>query len=326
MLPSIRWVATLAAGALLVGPVGPSARAQDYPAKPVRMILPFPAGAPSDLVGRIVGQKLSEQLGQNFVPDNRPGAGGNLALGMAARAAPDGYTLVVSSPTIAISPSLYSNLSYHATKDFAAVARLASIENVLLVHPSVPAKTLKEFVQLVRSRPGLVKYGSGGAGTTNHLANELLKRLQNIDMVHVPYKGATLAAVAAVSGEVDEVIVSVASSLPLIRQGRVRPLAVLARKRVAALPEVPTAEEAGIKDFYMSIWFGMFAPAGTPARIIARLNREVFQALESKDLRQTMAAMSIEPWPGRPQEMAELVRSETARFAEIVKSARLRPQ
>jgi tripartite-type tricarboxylate transporter receptor subunit TctC len=326
MVKSTRVAAVVAAAALLAISAATSAVAQPYPAKPIRMILPFPAGAPSDIVGRVIGQKLSEQMGQNFVPDNRAGAGGNLALGMAAQAAPDGYTVVVTSPTIAISPSLYSKLTYDAAKDLAPVARLATIENVMVVHPSVPAKTLKQFVALARSQPGRLNYGSGGAGTTNHLANELLKHLEKINMVHVPYKGATLATVAAMSGEVDEVIVSIASILPLIRQGKVRPLAVLSPKRVATLPEVPTAEEAGVKGFRMSIWYGLLAPAGTPREIIARLNREAVRALESADLRQRMEAMSIEPWPGTPEEMGELVRTETARYATIIKSAGIRPQ
>ena len=326
MVKSTRVAAVVAAAALLAISAATSAVAQPYPAKPIRMILPFPAGAPSDIVGRVIGQKLSEQMGQNFVPDNRAGAGGNLALGMAAQAAPDGYTVVVTSPTIAISPSLYSKLTYDAAKDLAPVARLATIENVMVVHPSVPTKTLKQFVALARSQPGRLNYGSGGAGTTNHLANELLKHLEKINMVHVPYKGATLATVAAMSGEVDEVIVSIASILPLIRQGKVRPLAVLSPKRVAALPEVPTAEEAGVKGFRMSIWYGLLAPAGTPREIIARLNREAVRALESADLRQRMEAMSIEPWPGTPEEMGELVRTETARYATIIKSAGIRPQ
>lgn len=321
-------VALLAASAVTnaVAQATSAGSGQAYPARPVRMILPFPAGAPSDIVGRVVGQKLAEQLGQNFIPDNRVGAGGNLALGMAASAVPDGYTIVVVSPTIAISPSLYLKLSYDAAKDLAPVARLATIENVLVVHPSVPAQTLKQFVALARSQPGRLNYGSGGPGTTNHLANELLKHLEKINMVHVPYKGATLATVAAISGEVDEVIVSVASILPLIRQTKVRPLAVLSRKRVAALPEVPTAEEAGVKGFQMSIWYGMFAPAGTPREIVARLSREAIRALGSGDLRQRMEAMSIEPWPGTPEEMGELLRTETARFATIIRSAGLRPQ
>lgn len=311
---------------LLMSPLTTDVMAQAYPAKPVRMMLPFPAGAPSDIVGRAIGQKLSEQVGQNFIPDNRPGAGGNLALGMTANAAPDGYTVVVTSPTIAISPSLYSKLTYNAFKDLAPVARLATIENVMVVHPSVPAKTLKQFVALARSRPGVLNYGSGGAGTTNHLANELLKYLEKINLVHVPYKGATLATVAAISGEVDEVIVSVASVLPLLKQGKVRPLAVLSEKRVATLPNVPTSKEAGVEGFQMSIWYGMFAPAGTPREIILRLNQEVFRALESKEMRQRMDSMSINPWPGTPEQMGELLRTETARYAAIIKSAGLHPQ
>jgi tripartite-type tricarboxylate transporter receptor subunit TctC len=320
------YAGVLATCFLLISPLTTDVMAQAYPAKPVRMVLPFPAGAPSDIVGRAIGQKLSEQVGQNFIPDNRPGAGGNLALGMTANAAPDGYTVVVASPTIAISPSLYSKLSYNAFKDLAPVARLATIENVMVVHPSVPAKTLKQFVALARLRPGVLNYGSGGAGTTNHLANELLKYLEKINIVHVPYKGATLATVAAISGEVDEVIVSVASVLPLIKQGKVRPLAVLSERRVATLPNVPTSKEAGVDGFQMSIWYGMFAPAGTPRKIIARLNQEVFRVLESKEMRQRMDSMSINPWPGTPEQMGELLRTETARYAAIIKSADLRPQ
>lgn len=320
------YAAVIATFLLLISSLTAEVRAQAYPVKPVRMVLPFPAGAPSDIVGRTIGQKLSEQFGQNFIPDNRPGAGGNLALGMAASAAPDGYTVVVTSPTIAISPSLYSKLSYNAFKDLAPVARLATIENVMVVHPSVPAKTLKQFIALARSRPGVLNYGSGGAGTTNHLANELLKHLEKINMVHVPYKGATLATVAAISGEVDEVIVSVASALSLIKQGKVRPLAVLSEKRVATLPNVPTSKEAGVDGFQVSIWYGMFAPSGTPHAIIARLNQEVFRALESREMRQRMDVMSINPWPGTPEQMGELLRTETARYAAIIKSAGLRPQ
>ena len=300
-----------------------AASAQSYPHKPIRLILPFPAGAPSDMVGRALAQKLSEQLGENVVPDNRPGAGGNMATAAAAKAPPDGYTLIVTSPSIALSPSLYSNLTYDATKDLAPVARLATIENVLLVHPSVPAKTLKQFIALARAHPGKLNFGSGGAGTTNHLANELLKTLEKIDIVHIPYKGATLASLALISGEVDEVIVSVASVLPLIQSGNVRPLAVLSERRVATLPDVPTAKEAGVANFTMSIWYGLFAPAATPREIITRLNREITQALASRDMRERMASAGIDPWPGTPEQMGELLKSETARFAVIVRSAGL---
>jgi len=309
--------------ALVLASLCGTALAQSYPNKPIRLILPFPAAGPSDIVGRAVGQKLSEQLGENVVPDNRVGAGGNLGIGAVAKAPPDGYTLLVTSATIAISPSLYSNLTYDAAKDLAPVARLATIENVLLVHPSVPAKTLKQFVALARANPGKLNYGSGGPGTTNHLANELLKSLEKINMVHVPYKGATLATVALIGGEVDEVIVSVASGLSMVQSGKVRPLAVLSERRVATLPGVPTAKESGVDDFLMSIWYGMFAPAGTPREIISRLNREVIKALESPAMRERMAAAGIDPWPGTPEQMAALLRNETARYAKIIASAGL---
>lgn len=303
-----------------------TALAQSYPSKPIRLILPFPPGSPSDMVGRTIGQKLSSQIGQSIVPDNRAGAGGTLGLTAAARSAPDGYTVLVTSPTIAISPLLYANLQFDSLKDFAPVARLASIENVMVVHPSVPARTLKEFIALARAHPGKLNYGSGGAGTTNHLGNELLKSLQRINMVHVPYKGATLAAGALISGEVDEVILGVAPALPFIKSGRVRPLAVLSEKRVKTLPAVPTAEESGVPGLKIAIWYGMFVPAGTPPEVIARLNREVSTALQDPDLLQRMSNAGMDPWLGTADELGSHLRSEIARFSKLARSAGLTKQ
>ena len=300
--------------------------AQGYPAKPIRLILPFAPGSPSDMVGRTIGQKMGAQMGQNLVPDNRASAGGTLGLTLAAKSPPDGYTVLVTSPTIVISPLLYANLQYDSLKDFAPVARLATIENVMLVHPSVPAKTLKEFIALARANPGKLNYGSGGAGTTNHLANELLKSLQKINLVHVPYKGATLAAQALMGGEVDEVILAVAPALPFIKSGRVRALAVLSEKRVPTLPGVPTAGEAGVTDFRMSIWYAMFAPAGTPREIIMHLYREAQKALQDPELLQRMSNAGMDPWLGTPEELGNLLRGEIARFAEIARSAGLRKE
>lgn len=295
-----------------------------YPNKPVRLILPFPPGAPNDMVGRALGQKLSEQLGENVVPENRAGAGGNVGIGAAAKSPPDGYTVVLATPGIAISPSLYAQLPYDAARDLAAVARVSTIQNVLVVHPSVPAKTLRQFISLARAHPGKLNFASGGPGTTNHLANELLKSLEKINMVHVPYKGATVGMMALIGGEVDEVILPVASAIPQVRAGRVRALAVLSERRVPALPEVPTAKEAGVDNFVVSLWYGMFAPAGTPRVIVERLSREVIKALESPDLRKQLAAMGVDPWAGTPEELASLVRSETARYAKLIKSIGLR--
>ena len=300
--------------------------AQSYPTKPIRMIVSFPAGGPSDLLGRALSQKLAEQLGQNIVPDNRVGAGGNLGIALAAKSPPDGYTILITSPTIAISPALYARLDYDAARDLAPVARLASIQNVLLVHPSVPVKTLKEFIALARAHPGKLNYGSGGPGTTNHLANELLISLAKINIVHIPYKGATIATLALIGGEVDEVIVSVASVLPQIRAGKVRPLAVLAENRVATLPGVPTSKEAGVDDFVMPIWYAMFAPAATPRDIVQRLNAEINRALELPELKDRLSAAGVDPWPGTPDDLARLVKNETARYAAIAKKAGLRPE
>jgi tripartite-type tricarboxylate transporter receptor subunit TctC len=300
--------------------------AQSYPSKPIRLILPFAPGSPSDMVGRTIGQKMGAQMGQNLVPDNRAVSGGTLGLTLAAKSPPDGYTVLVTSPTIAISPVLYANLQYDSLKDFAPVARLASIENVMLVHPSVPAKTLKEFIALARANPGKLNYGSGGAGTTNHLANELLKSLQKINLVHVPYKGATLAAQALMGGEVDEVILAVAPALSFIKSGRVRAVVVLSEKRVPTLPDVPTAAESGFPGFQMSIWYGMFAPAGTPREIILHLYREAEKALKDPELLQRMSNAGMDPWLGTPEEMAALLRSEITRFAKIARSAGLKKE
>ena len=321
MRRSILLVASLCAAAACS-----AALAQSYPSKPIRLILPFPPGSPSDMVGRTIGQKLGSQIGQSIVPDNRAGAGGTLGLTAAAKSAPDGYTVLVTSPTIAISPLLYSNLQFDSLRDFAPVARLATIENVMVVHPSVPARTLKEFIALARAHPGKLNYGSGGAGTTNHLGNELLKSLQRINMVHVPYKGATLAAGALMSGEVDEVILGVAPALPFIKAGRVRPLAVLSEKRVKTLPDVPTAEEAGVPGLKISIWYGLFVPAGTPPEIVARLHREIATALQDPELLKRMSSAGMDPWLGSADEMGRHLRSEIERFARLARSAGLKKE
>jgi tripartite-type tricarboxylate transporter receptor subunit TctC len=303
-----------------------TALAQGYPSKPIKLILPFAPGSPSDMVGRTIGQKMAAQMGQALVADNRASAGGTLGLTLAAQSPPDGYTVLVTSPTIVISPLLYANLQYDSVKDFAPVARLASIENVMLVHPSVPAKTIREFIALARAKPGKLNYGSGGAGTTNHLANELLKNLEKINIVHVPYKGATLAAQALMGGEVDEVILAVAPALPFIKSGRVRAVAVLSEKRVKTLPEVPTAAESGLPNFKMSIWYAMFVPTGTPRDIINHLYREAEKALQDQELLQRMSNAGMDPWLGTPEDLGKLLRAEIARFAQIAQSAGLKKE
>jgi len=302
------------------------ATAKSYPVKPIRLIVPFPAGASSDIVGRMLGQKLAEQIGEQVIADNRAGAGGNLGIAVAAKSPPDGYTILIATASIAVSPSLYVNPGYDALKDLAPIARLTNIPNVLLVHPSVPAKTLREFIALARSRPGKLNFGSGGAGTTNHLANELLKHLQKIDIVHVPYKGVTQAMTSMMGGEVDEVIMPVSTALPQIRAGKVRALAVLTEQRVPAIADIPTGIEAGVAGFTMPLWYGMFAPAATPRPIITRLSTEIVKALESADVRKGLTALGVEPWPGSPEQLAELLRTDINRYGAIVRTAGLPKQ
>jgi len=297
-----------------------------YPTKPVRLVVPFPAGASSDLVGRMLGEKLAEQLGQPVIADNRAGAGGNLGIGFTAKSPPDGYTIVIATASIAVSPSLYAKLGYDPINDLSPVARLTSIPNVLLVHPSVPAKTLRQFIELARKQPGKLNFGSGGTGTTNHLANELLKHLEKINIVHVPYKGVTQALLAMASGEVDEVVMPVSTTLGHIRAGRARPLAVLTEQRIAILPDVPTGIEAGVKGFTMPLWYGVFAPAGTPPDIVSRLNRELVKVLATPEIRQRLDALGVDPWPGTAGELGQLLRADIESYGNVVRAAGLPKQ
>ncbi len=314
------------AGALWLTLLCTVAHAQGYPAKPIRLIVTFPPGASSDVVGRMLGQKLAEFLGTPVVPDNRSGAGGNVGLAMAAKTAPDGYTIVIATGSIAVSPSLYLNPGYDAVKDLMPVARLTAMSLIMLVHPSVPARTLRQFIDLARANPGKLNFGSGGAGTTNHLANELLKQLEKINLVHVPYKGVTQAMAAMLGGEVDEVVMPVTTAITQVRAGKVRALAVLADKRSSALPEVPTTKEAGLDGFELPVWYGMFAPVGTPRDIVSRLNRELVKVLNAADIRERLAALGVEPWPGTPEQLGDLLIAEIKRNEAIVRSAHLTKQ
>ena len=310
-----------AAAILCASGVWLPAHAQTYPSKPIRLILPFPPGGPTDIVGRLAAQKLSEQVGQSVVSDSRPGASGNIGLELAAKSAPDGYTIVLSSPVIALSPHLYGKLNYDPQKDLAPIALLGALRNVLVVHPSVPAKNIRELVQIARKNPGKLNYGSGGIGTTTHLAPELLKHLEKIDIVHVPYKGSGLALIGLVSGQVDLEILAVPAALPQIQAGRVRALAVLAPQRSAQLPNVPTAAEQGYKDFEISVWYGMLAPAVTPREIIGRLNAEFNKMLKAPDMKARMAQNGVEPIGGTPEQFRDYIRSESDRFGKVINAA-----
>jgi len=249
-----------------------------------------------------------------------------LGTAVAAKSLPDGYTILIATGSVAISPALYANPGYDALRDLAPVARLTTMSLIMLVHPSVPARTLRQFIELARVRPGKLNFGSGGAGTTNHLANELLNHIEKINLVHVPYKGVTQAMAAMIGGEVDEVVMPVTTAIPQVRARKVRALAVLAEKRVSSLPEVPTAAEAGLDGFAMPVWYAMFAPAGTPRDIVSRLNRETLKALEAPDIRERLATLDVEPWPSTPEQLGDFLRVEIARYETIVRSARLPKQ
>ncbi len=298
--------------------------AKSYPTKPIRFILPFPAGGPTDILGRLLGQKLTDQLGQPVVPENRPGAGGNVGAEVAAKAPPDGYTIVLCAPSLAISPSLYQKLNYDPARDFAPISLVAQIPNVLLVHPSVPAKSLKELVQLARANPGKLNFGSGGLGTSNHLGSEMLKGLAKIDIVHVPYKGSNMAMLGMIGGEVDMVVIGIPPTLPQIQAGKVRALAVLSAERVPSLPGVPTAKEAGIANYEVTTWYGILVPAGTPRDIVGRLHAGLARVVGMADTRDRMQYAGFEPLSSTPEQFAEFIKTETVRWAKVIKDANVK--
>lgn len=311
--------------ALIMAASTTAALAQAYPSRPIRMILPFPPGGPTDIVGRAIAQKLSEQMGQQVVTDNRPGAGGNLGLELTAKSPPDGYTIALSSSLIAIAPSLYSRLNYQQ-KDLAPISLVAEIRNVILVHPSVPAKSVKELIAIARKNPGKLNYGSGGVGTTTHLAPERIMSMTKTRMVHIPFKGSGLALIALVSGEIDVLIMAVPAAFTQVKAGKARALAVLSTERASALPDVPSAKELGIEDYIVRLWYGILAPAGTPANLIGRLNSEIVKAMKSPDLRKRMTEINVEPLTSTPEEFASFIQSETPRYAQIIKDAGIKPQ
>ena len=301
-----------------------TAYAQNYPVKPIRMILPFPPGGPTDLVGRLLAQKLGEQMGQTVPTDNRPGASGNIGLELAAKAPQDGYTIVLSSPVISLSPHLYTRLNYDPYKDLAPISLVGAVLNVLLVHPSVPAKNLQDLIRIARASPGKLNYGSGGIGTTTHLAPELLKNLEKLNIVHVPYKGSGLALIGMVSGQVDMLIMGAPSAIGQIRGGKVRPIEVLAEKRIALLPEVPTTGEQGLKNAEVLVWYGMLTPTGTPAALIARLNSEIIKAVNAPDTQQRFSTAGVEPMTSTPEQFGQFIKSEATRFGKVIKEAGIR--
>jgi len=308
----------LATAALHAG----SAAAQAYPVKPIRLMVPFPPGGSTDIVARIVAQKLSAQLGQPMVVENRGGAGGTIGSAVVAKAAPDGYSLLVgSTSTHVVAPSVYAKLEYDPVKDFAPVSLMAVSPYLLVVNPAVQAKTLKELVDLMRAQPGRLNYASAGIGSTTHLSMEMLKSASSTFALHIPYNGNGPAGAAVIAGQVEILFGSLPAVLPHVKSGRVRALAVGTLKRSPALPEVPTVAESGYAGFDASLWLAILAPAGTPAPVIERLNKEILAAVSAPDTRDLLDKAGAEVLTSTPAELAAMIRDGVAKYAKIVKMA-----
>jgi tripartite-type tricarboxylate transporter receptor subunit TctC len=308
------------AALLLLGMSG-ALWAQNWPTKPIRMIIAFPPGGPTDLVSRVLAQRLSEQLGQQVIVDNKPGAGGNIAAELSAKAAPDGYTVFYNTSAIVIGPALYGKVNYDPLKDFAPVALTASVPLVLVVNPQLPARSVKEFLDLAKSRAGALNYSSSGTGTITHLASAMMSTPMGLQTQHIPYKGSAPGLVDLVAGQTQFMIDTMNTVLPYARDNRLRGLAVTGSKRSALMPELPTLAESGMPGFEAAAWQGIVVPTGTPADIIQKLNAEVNKALAHPDVRSRLAAQGADILGGSPAEYAAYLRTEIPRWAKAVKDS-----
>ena len=298
----------------------PAAFAQTYPTRPITLMVPFPPGGPTDLVARVLAQKLGEQLGQNVVIDNKPGANGNIAAVAIARAPADGYTLLYNTSSITLSPALYKSLAFDVQKDFAPIALTAVVPLALVVHPGVPANNVKEFVAYAKANPGKLSYGSAGNGNVTHLGAFQFVQANGISAVHVPYKGSAPADVGLVGGDVQFLTDTVNSVQGFVKDKRMKMLAVTTARRMSLFPDVPTLAESGMPGFEVGAWQGIMAPAGTPRPVIDRLNAEIVKALQSPDVRARLAVQGAEPLGSTPDEYAVYVRKELERWGRIVKA------
>ena len=304
---------------------GVGAGAQDYPTKPIRWVVVSPPGSPPDLIGRMIGVKLTEAWGQPVVLDFRPGGGMVIGTEIAARAAPDGYTLLFGQvSSLAINPTLMKNIGYDPFRDFAPVTLLVTGAHLLVVNAGVPANTLKELVALAKAKPGSLTYASSGPGTSNHLGMELLKAKTGADMVHVPYKGSTGAVTDLLSGRIQLMMAVVPTVLPHVKSGKVRALAVSSAQRSALAPDVPTMAESGVPGVSYVVWFGMFAPAKTPKAIVARLNTQVTRILADPEIAKRLESQGMEPRASTPAALTQLMREDTARWKQVIETAKIR--
>jgi tripartite-type tricarboxylate transporter receptor subunit TctC len=307
--------------------LGAPALAQPYPTKPIRFIAPFPPGGATEILCRIIGQKLTEAWGQQVVVDLRPGASGSIGTELAARATPDGYTMLLGNLTpVAINPHTYRKLGYDTLRDFSAVSQVAAAPQIVVVNPSVAAKSVKELIALAKAKPGSLNYGSGGLGTLAHLGAEMFKLMAGVDMVHVPYKGTVLAVADSIAGQVQVVFSDMPPALPHVKSGKLRGLAVTGARQTPLAPGLPTVAEAGLPGFLLENWWGVLVPKGTPAPIVAKMNAEIRRALEQPDVKERYSSVGIEPVSSTPQQLAALIASESAKYAKLIKEAGIKAE
>jgi tripartite-type tricarboxylate transporter receptor subunit TctC len=305
--------------------IATAASAQTYPTRPIRMLVGFPVGGGADLAARILTPRMSESLGQQIIVDNRPGAGSAIASELAARALPDGHTLVMIGSSHAVNAALYPKLPYAPAADFSAIALIASSPVVITVNPGLPVKTLKELIALARSRPGQLNYGSAASNGINHLSAELLKRATNLDITLVPYKGVAQALPALIAGEVPIMFSALPGVVEQIRQGRIRAIAVTSAKRSNAAPEIPTVSESGVPGYEATSWYGMLAPAGTPKSVIATLNGEALKSLKTREVHEALMRQGMDPVNSTPGEFSAYLKSEIAKWTLVVREAGIHP-
>jgi tripartite-type tricarboxylate transporter receptor subunit TctC len=315
-------LASALAALLLAAP----AQAQTYPNKPVHIVVPSAAGGGTDIVTRVLAQQLSIAMGQQFIVENRPGAGQMIGIEAVARAAPDGYTLLMAASTLAINPVMFKKVTYDAVKDFAPVTQVAVLPNVLLVHPSVPAKTVAEFVALAKSKPDQIAYGSAGVGTSPHMGMELFRSMAGINLRHIPYRGTAPAVNDLVGGQVSAMMANVLTAKPLVEGGQLRALGVSGSKRSTGMPNVPIIAEAGVPGYLALNWYGLLAPAGTPNDIVMKVQAAVAKALELPDVKERLAADGAEGVGSTPAEFAAVIKEEIDKWAKVAKEAKIEPQ
>ena len=317
--------ARAAVAALLLLALAGTASGQ-YPTRPVRFIVPSAAGGGTDIIARAISLKLAESLGQQFVVDNRPGAGQMIGIELAAKSPADGYTILMAASTLAINPIMYKKVSYDPLRDFAPITQAASLPNVLVVHPSLPVKSVAELIAYAKEHPGQLNFASAGIGTSPQMSIELLKSMAGIDMVHIPYKGTAPGVVDLLAGQVLVMAPNVLTALPHIKSGKLRALAVTSAKRSVALPEVPTVSEAGLAGYDSTQWYGVLAPAGTAREIVARLHDEIVRALRDAEVGKRLAADGAEPVGSSPEEFAAFIKSESEKWAKVANAAGIKPE